>query len=177
MSTKNATFPQNNTLAVLDLQPPSPNGTGTRTGTDPVVVVTNTHKNANAVLLDNPPGAYTAMRTFDRLGIMEFSGHVARLASSLSQIHFPESDRETGKELEDQVVKDGLAPFRDPITLKPIMTDVVQKALRAYFGGKDKGGVSEAKVTVLCTWNVKVSSITVLKADTDWSGWMKDHFV
>ncbi|KAG0296640.1 Chitin synthase, class 1 [Linnemannia gamsii] len=125
------------------------------TKTDSVVVVTSTHKNANTVLLDNPPGAYTAMRTFDRLGIMDFSGHVTRIASSLSQIHFPESDRVMGKELEDQVVKDGLAPFRDPITLKTTMTDVVQKVLKAYFGRGDKGEVSEAKVTVLCTWNVK----------------------
>jgi hypothetical protein len=161
-----AAFPQNYTLAVFDLQSP-PTGTSTSIGAEPVVVVTNTHKTANTFLLDNPPGAYTAMRTFDRLGIMDFSGHVARLASSLSQIHFPESDRETGKELEDQVVRDGLAPFRDPITLKRTVTDVVQKVLRAYFGGKDKREGSEAKVTVLCTWNVKVSSIAVLNVDTD----------
>ncbi|KAF8948706.1 Chitin synthase, class 1 [Haplosporangium gracile] len=135
--------------------------TGELRWTDPVVTVSTTHKDANTVLLDYPPGAYTAMRTFDRLGIMDFSGHINRLASSLSQIHFPESDREiAGEDVkvedEERVVNDGLAPFRDPTKLKVTVADVVKKVLKAYFSGKGTGQEEflEAKVTVLCTWNV-----------------------
>ncbi|KAG9070095.1 hypothetical protein KI688_009426 [Linnemannia hyalina] len=162
MSTTNVPHPQTYTLAVLELQsPPTPPSTGTGTDTSPVVIVTTTHKDANTILLDYPPGAYTAMRTFSCLGIMDFSGHVTRIANSLSQIHFPESDRITAGEdvdveSEELDVKEGLASFRDPGSLKVVVADVVRKALRAYFAVKENGEAgSEAKVTVLCTWNVK----------------------
>ncbi|KAK3835904.1 MAG: aminotransferase [Linnemannia elongata] len=160
MSTTKAPHPPTYTLAVLDLHsPPTPPSTGTGTDTNPVVVVTKTHKDANTILLDYPPGAYTAMRTFSRLGIMDFSGHVIRLTNSLSQIHFPESDRLTAGEdvdveSEEWVVKKGLAPFRDAGKLKVVVTDVVRKVLMAYFTEKENGE-GEVKVTVLCTWNVK----------------------
>ncbi|KAF9581710.1 heat shock protein 90, partial [Lunasporangiospora selenospora] len=48
-----------------------------------------THKSSDAILLDYPTGAYTGMRTFDQLGIMDFTGHTTRLANSLAQIRFP----------------------------------------------------------------------------------------
>lgn len=91
---------------------------------------------------------------------MDFSGHVIRLTNSLSQIHFPESDRLTAGEdvdveSEEWVVKKGLAPFRDAGKLKVVVTDVVRKVLMAYFTEKENGE-GEVKVTVLCTWNVKV---------------------
>ena len=175
MSTTNALHPETYTLAVLELQAPlTPPCNGTGTETTPVVVVTKTHKDANTILLDYPPGAYTAMRTFSRLGIMDFSGHVTRLVNSLSQIHFPESDRITAGEdvdveSEASVVKKGLAPFRNSERLKVVMTDVVRKVLRAYFAGKENGlKGSEAKVTVLCTWNVKVRVDAFMNVDARW---------
>ncbi|KAG0279850.1 hypothetical protein BGZ95_012076 [Linnemannia exigua] len=163
MSTTNAPVPQTFTLAILDLkhhQNLHQNGQRIK----PAVVVTDTNENANTVLLNYPPGAYTAMRTFDRLGIMDFSGHIARISSSLSQIHLPESDRDLGKEAEeeDKAVRTGLVPFRDPVTLKPVMTEVVQKALKGYFGKKENKDVAEAKVTVLCTWDVKSNTPMLL---------------
>ncbi|KAG0379241.1 hypothetical protein BGX24_001127 [Mortierella sp. AD032] len=162
MSTTDASPPHTFTLAILDLKHQQhPHQNGQR---KPAVLVTNTDKDANTVLLNYPPGAYTAMRTFDKLGIMDFSGHVARLASSLSQIHFPESDRALGKdeEEEDLAVRDGLASFRDPVTLKPVMAGVVQKVLIGYFGKKENKDVTEAKVTVLCTWDGKSNAPMLL---------------
>lgn len=182
MSTTNAPHPPTYTLAVLDLHsPPTPPSTGTGIDTNPVVVVTKTHKNANTILLDYPPGAYTAMRTFSRLGIMDFSGHVARLTNSLSQIHFPESDRITAGEdvdveSEELVVKKGLAPFRDTGRLKVVMADVVTKVLRAYCTRNEAGeGDSEVKVTVLCTWNVKVRLDVFMDVHSRWYR-MQDEF-
>lgn len=175
MSTTNAPHLPTYTLAVLNFQsPPTPPSTGTGTETNPEVIVTTTLKDANTILLDYPPGAYTAMRTFSRLGIMDFSGHVTRIANSLSQIHFPESDRLTAGEdvaVESEVfvVKKGLALFRDPERLKVLMTDVVRKVLRAYFAEQENGkGGSEAKVTVLCTWSVKVRLDTFMNVDARW---------
>ncbi|KAF9954819.1 hypothetical protein BGZ70_010444 [Mortierella alpina] len=95
------------------------------------ISVSYTNKSANTVLLDYPPGAYTAMRTFDRVGIMDFSGHVARLVSSLAQIHFPES--EPADTAEAPTVRRGLAPYRDPETLKTEMAELVRAALKAYY--------------------------------------------
>ncbi|KAF9127285.1 hypothetical protein BGW39_005979 [Mortierella sp. 14UC] len=170
MSTTNAPPSHTFTLAILEVQHQRHNGHRNKstllsgTGTKPTVVVTDTDEDANTVLLNYPPGAYTAMRTFDRLGIMDFSGHVARLASSLSQIHLPESDRAIGKDEEEevQVVKRGLALFRDPVTLKPVMTDVVRRVLKSYFKKKENKEVAEAKVTVLCTWDVKRNATVLL---------------
>ncbi|KAF9909220.1 hypothetical protein EC991_008981 [Linnemannia zychae] len=170
MSTTNGFSSYALTLAILDVQHQQRDDStpSSGTGTKSTVVVTDTDENANTVLLNYPPGAYTAMRTFDRIGIMDFSGHVARLASSLSQIHFPESDRASGKDLEeeDQIVKDGLALFRDPVKLKPVMTDVVRRVLKGYFGKKENREIAEAKVTVLCTWDVK-GNVPVLLAHAE----------
>ncbi|KAF9099565.1 hypothetical protein BGX23_001207 [Mortierella sp. AD031] len=160
MLTANVPIPQTFILSILNArqrqqehvanneEPPVP-----EPADDGGVEIIKTKNNANTILLGYPPGAYTAMRTFDRLGIMDFSGHVARLASSVSQIHFPESDIAIGKEEEDQAVKEGLAPFRNPVSLKPKVVRVVRSALKAYF--RQEGDLSEAKVTVLCTWDVK----------------------
>ncbi|KAI1311602.1 hypothetical protein EDD11_003342 [Mortierella claussenii] len=52
------------------------------------VITSLTHKSSNATLLDYPTGAYTGMRTFDKIGIMDFTGHTTRLATSLQQIKF-----------------------------------------------------------------------------------------
>ncbi|KAG0205921.1 hypothetical protein BGX28_002563 [Mortierella sp. GBA30] len=117
----------------------------------PDISVTLTNKDANGILLDYPPGAYTAMRTFDRVGIMDFSGHVARLAGSLSQIHFPESEQDDIEEA--AVVKTGLAPFRNPERLKVELTDLVRAGMKAYY--KQSKELHEAKITVLCTWDTK----------------------
>ncbi|KAF9276829.1 hypothetical protein BGZ68_009713 [Mortierella alpina] len=122
------------------------------------ISVSYTDKGANAVLLDYPPGAYTAMRTFDRVGIMDFSGHVDRLVSSLSQIHFPESEQ--ADIAEAVTVRRGLAPYRDAETLKTEMAELVRAALKAYY--QQSSGLDEAKVTVLCTWNTLTNEPLVI---------------
>ncbi|GJJ73404.1 hypothetical protein EMPS_05762 [Entomortierella parvispora] len=130
--------------------------------------VSLTTKSANDTLIEYPTGAYTAMRTSEHRGIMDFSCHVNRLANSLSQIQFSvaamdtekvEQDKEEEGELEEQgneqqEVAEALAQFRDAKTLKPLMTDLVREGLRDYYGQvPEESTLGEAKVTVLCSWD------------------------
>ncbi|KAG0263548.1 hypothetical protein BG011_008612 [Mortierella polycephala] len=117
------------------------------------VTVSWTDVGANDMLLAYPSGAYTAMRTFGHRGIMDFSGHVARLASSVAQIHFSESEQDRSKE--DVAVETRLTTFRNPETLYTEMKELVRSALMVYYGRYTESG--EAKVTVLCTWDVNIS--------------------
>ncbi|KAF9188474.1 hypothetical protein BGZ51_000563 [Haplosporangium sp. Z 767] len=121
--------------------------------TEARMTVSWTDVGANDMLLTYPTGAYTAMRTFGHRGIMDFSGHVARLARSVAQIHFPGSEQDRAQE--DTAVDTRLAAFRDPKTLYPEMKELVRAALMMYYGQHTESG--EAKVTVLCTWNVKIN--------------------
>ncbi|KAG0050733.1 hypothetical protein BGZ83_004480 [Gryganskiella cystojenkinii] len=135
----------------------SPNGTIST----PKLIVTFTDKNANDTLLEYPSGAYTATRTFDHHGILDFSGHVSRIANSLSQLRFATPHKENEIEAEEeespQVVQ-ALHRFRNAETLKPLMTDLVREGLRDYFGQvSEEFLLGEAKVTVLCSWDVTIS--------------------
>ncbi|KAF9923798.1 Sulfhydryl oxidase 1 [Linnemannia zychae] len=169
MPSSNSIAPEMFTLAILEFCPSEDYPTATTidqnnpASKSKTVILTPTNKCATAILLDYPAGAYTSMRTIGHGGVMNFSGHVTRLTSSLTQIHFPESDKEIGKEIEDQIVKDRLAPFRESTTLKPMLTLLVQKALKDYFGKRMTDDASEAKITLLCTWNTK-SDMPILLA-------------
>ncbi|KAF9110225.1 hypothetical protein BGX27_006643, partial [Mortierella sp. AM989] len=102
------------------------------------IITSLTSKNSNATLLDYPTGAYTGMRTFDRIGIMDFTGHTARLATSLQQIKFSSATTATTAspthdDKEDAVVSEGLARLRNQETMKKETTDLVQAGLKFYY--------------------------------------------
>jgi len=126
-------------------------------GSTPTLTVSFTDKSANDTLLETPTGAYTAMRTFDFRGIMGFSGHVTRIASSLSQLRFATGSHTTTDEKEppqeeDHHVVRALAQFRNADTLKPLMANLVQEGLRDYYGQvAEESLLGDAKVTVLCS--------------------------
>ncbi|KAF9938594.1 hypothetical protein BGZ65_012579 [Modicella reniformis] len=134
-------------------------------GSAPDTIITLTHKNSTAILLDYPTGAYTGMRTFNRTGIMDLSGHTTRLAASLQQIRFPgisPSSSATGEEAEDPVATKGLAALRRTEIMKSETSDLVSAGLKFYYKQLKQGlqngelpaaTVSETKVTVLCTWD------------------------
>ncbi|KAI8597141.1 aminotransferase, partial [Dissophora ornata] len=99
------------------------------------IITSLTSKSSNATLLDYPTGAYTGMRTFDKIGIMDFTGHAARLATSLQQIVFPGTTDSSAHEIkeEDVAATVGLAALRDTDTMKKEATDLVRAGLKFYY--------------------------------------------
>ncbi|KAF9096774.1 hypothetical protein BGX23_010462 [Mortierella sp. AD031] len=129
------------------------------------IIITLTPKTSTATLLDYPPGAYTGMRTFDKLGIMDFTGHTARLASSLQKIRFSPSnvvDGTVGSEA--SAATRGLASLRRPEIMKEEATNLVRAGLKFYYKNlKDSlSPANETKVTVLCTWDPKNEEPTLI---------------
>ncbi|KAF9930024.1 hypothetical protein FBU30_000937 [Linnemannia zychae] len=134
----------------------------------PEIITAMTHKTSTAALLDYPPGAYTGMRTFDKLGIMDFSGHISRLANSLQQIRFPSANT-TGSaagssSVETAAITEGLAPLRRPDVMKEEVMNLVKAGLKFYYMNHDQalGPADETKVTVLCTWDAKTQEPTLM---------------
>jgi branched-subunit amino acid aminotransferase/4-amino-4-deoxychorismate lyase len=122
------------------------------------IITALTHKTSTATLLDYPPGAYTGMRTFDKLGIMDFPGHTARLTNSLQQIRFPSQDPLKDINGEATAATLGLASLRRPDVMKEEATSLVKAGLKFYYNNRPDalGPADETKVTVLCTWDPKV---------------------
>ncbi|KAG0347887.1 hypothetical protein BGZ54_004778 [Gamsiella multidivaricata] len=127
----------------------------------PEILTSLTPKNSNATLLDYPTGAYTGMRTFGRIGIMDFTGHTARLATSLQQIRFPATAAPTIDPnvdvVEDIAATEGLAALRSAETMKQETTDLVRAGLKFYYKQLKEGlhngelaaaEAGETKVTV-----------------------------
>lgn len=122
------------------------------------IITAVTHKTSTATLLDYPPGAYTGMRTFGRLGIMDFPGHTTRLANSLQQIRFPSQDPAKDNNTESAAATQELAAWRRPDVMKEETTSLVKAGLKFYYNSYSDtlGPTDETKVTVLCTWDPKV---------------------
>ncbi|KAG0376813.1 hypothetical protein BGX24_007183 [Mortierella sp. AD032] len=137
---------------------------GTATG----IITSLTSKTSTATLLDYPPGAYTGMRTFDKLGIMDFTGHTTRLANSLQQIHFPPQDPKGSvsdvNDSESATATQGLAHLRRPGVMKEETTSLVKAGLQFYYKNLEEalGPADETKVTVLCTWDPKNQEPTLI---------------
>ncbi|KAF9431313.1 hypothetical protein BGZ94_000020 [Podila epigama] len=127
------------------------------------ILTTLTSVTSNATLLSYPTGSYTGMRTFDMLSIMDFTGHTTRLANSLQRISFAAEEGAA----EDAEVAAGLASLRTPEAMKQEATHLVRAGLKAYYKqfteqGQDLATAGEAKVTVLCTWDLKNKAPTLL---------------
>lgn len=124
------------------------------------ILTTLTTKTSHATLLDYPNGSYTGMRTFNKIGIMDFTGHTARLAHSLQQISFAPGGEGGAKE--DPEVVAGLAALRTHEVMTKETTDLVRAGLKFYYKQFKEpaqdllSAVGETKVTVLCTWDPKV---------------------
>ncbi|KAG0072673.1 hypothetical protein BGZ90_011841 [Linnemannia elongata] len=132
------------------------------------IITAATHKTSTATLLDYPPGAYTGMRTFDKLGIMDFTGHTTRLANSLQQIHFPGQGAETSvvdSNVEAAAATKGLAPLRSLEVMKEETMNLVKAGLKFYYKNRTDdvlGSADETKVTVLCTWDPENQEPTLI---------------
>ncbi|KAF9369349.1 hypothetical protein CPB97_003665 [Podila verticillata] len=131
------------------------------------ILTSLTTKTSHATLLDYPPGSYTGMRTFHKIGIMDFTGHTARLANSLQQISFAPGGEEEGAKEDPEVVA-GLAALRTHEVMKKETTDLVRAGLKFYYKQFKEpaqdllSAVGETKVTVLCTWDPKDKNPTLL---------------
>ncbi|KAF9962589.1 hypothetical protein BGZ72_000009 [Mortierella alpina] len=127
-------------------------------GTSTEILTSATPKSSQAMLLEYPPGSYTGMRTVNRVSILDFSKHTARLANSLRQIQFL-----GGTAQEDQGVTAGLASLRQDDFMKKETTNLVRTGLLQYYRqlkqdlARDTSAAAAAeddvKVTVLCTWD------------------------
>ncbi|KAG0286828.1 hypothetical protein BGZ96_009118 [Linnemannia gamsii] len=128
------------------------------------IITAVTHKTSTATLLDYPPGAYTGMRTFGRLGIMDFPGHTTRLANSLQQIRFPSQDPAKDNNAESAAATQELAAWRRPDVMKEETTSLVKAGLKFYYNSYSDtlGPTDETKVTVLCTWDPKNKEPTLI---------------
>ncbi|KAG0238533.1 hypothetical protein BGW42_004295 [Actinomortierella wolfii] len=120
-----------------------------RVGSTTEVICRVTTKTGHSFLLEYPPGAYTGMRTIDQKGVLDFSGHVTRLANSLQQIHFHDpsyshknqnqhqnQDQSNGHRYEGKEppsVQQGLAPFRNVETLMQEAQQLVRAGLSHYY--------------------------------------------
>lgn len=108
------------------------------------------------------------MRTFRKIGIMDFASHTARLTNSLQQISFaPGGEKEGAKE--DPEVVAGLAALRTHEVMKKEATDLVRAGLKFYYKQFKEpvqdllSAVGETKVTVLCTWDPKVIGVLMAR--------------
>ncbi|KAF9983847.1 hypothetical protein BGZ75_004582 [Mortierella antarctica] len=125
-------------------------------GTSTEILTSTTPKSSQAMLLDYPPGSYTGMRTVNRVGILDFSVHTARLANSLRQIQFLGATAQ-----EDRAVAAGLASLRHDDYMRKETTNLVRTGLRHYNKLQQDlprdtdtaAAGEEIKVTVLCTWD------------------------
>ncbi|KAF9120456.1 hypothetical protein BGW39_011366 [Mortierella sp. 14UC] len=135
------------------------------------IITSITNKTSTATLLDYPPGSYTGMRTFDKLGIMDFTGHTTRLANSLQQIRFPpppqqdtNSSTASSNAGEPVTATQGLASLRRPEIMKEETTRLVKTGLKFYYKNYEEalGAADETKVTVLCTWDPKKQEPTLI---------------
>jgi hypothetical protein len=157
------------------------------------IVTTLTNKNSTATLLDYPTGAYTGMRTVGKIGIMDFTGHTTRLATSLQQIKFPGTgplpsptlssssctlDDNKDVEMEDPAAMRGLAALRHSEIMKSETADLVRAGLKFYYKNLKQAlrncelaSIGETKVTVLCTWDPVVSHSRRRKKKKKMSMW------
>ncbi|KAF8936346.1 hypothetical protein BGZ47_009547 [Haplosporangium gracile] len=133
------------------------------------IITAVTHKTSTATLLDYPPGAYTGMRTFDKLGIMDFTGHTTRLANSLQQIRFPTQDPKIPvnghSSAEAAATTQRLAPLRRSDVMKEETMNLVKAGLKFYYKNRTDdalGPADETKVTILCTWDHKNQEPTLV---------------
>ncbi|KAG0199050.1 hypothetical protein BGX28_007611 [Mortierella sp. GBA30] len=147
-------------------------------GTATEIITSRTSMNSHAMLLEYPPGSYTGMRTFNIIGILDFSQHTKRLANSLQQIRFPGAATEItvstkddpGTTREDPAATAGLVLFRQHETMKQETTDLVRAGLSFYYKQlkaslcDDKMATvsGETKVTVLCSWDPKIEQPTLV---------------
>ncbi|KAF9318526.1 hypothetical protein BG003_011070 [Podila horticola] len=131
------------------------------------ILTSLTTKTSNATLLDYPHGSYTGMRTFHKIGIMDFTAHTTRLANSLQQISFAPGGEEGGAQEDPEVVA-GLAALRTHEVMKKETTDLVRAGLKLYYKQFKEpaqdllSAVGETKVTVLCTWDPNDKEPTLL---------------
>ncbi|KAF9435946.1 hypothetical protein BGZ76_005167 [Entomortierella beljakovae] len=126
-----------------------------------------TSKGSTTTLLEYPAGSYTGMRTFEKIGIMDFSGHTARLSHSLQQIKFKSlsstANPNSNDKEEDEDAARGLAPFRNKDVMKKETAELVRAGLKFYYNQikKDHNDgeleapivAGETKIIVLCTWD------------------------
>ncbi|KAI9014668.1 hypothetical protein BC832DRAFT_546066 [Gaertneriomyces semiglobifer] len=134
------------------------------------VVASDSDMTAKTLLLQNPPGAYTAGRTIKHLSLLDLPAHLTRLSTSLSNIRFtfstdatrpaqvvtcPVVSNESGPE-EPPAITQALEPFRNSQTLPRYVTPLIRAALKKWLLADPKrmqDGV-EAKITVLVTYLV-----------------------
>ncbi|KAF9285121.1 hypothetical protein BGZ68_004136 [Mortierella alpina] len=95
-------------------------------GTFTEILTSTTPKSSQVMLMDYPAGSYTGMRTVNKIGILDFSMHTARLANSLRQIQFLGTTA-----AEDRVVTSGLASLRQNDVMKKETTNLSQQPLLA----------------------------------------------
>ncbi|KAF9574321.1 hypothetical protein EC968_006828 [Mortierella alpina] len=126
------------------------------------ILTSTTPKSSQVMLLEYPPGSYTGMRTVNRIGILDFSAHTARLANSLRQIQFLDATPQ-----EDRAITAGLAPFRQDGFMKEETTNLVRTGLLQYYKQLKQdiptatdvaAAGKEVKITVLCTWDPEVAT-------------------
>ncbi|KAF9916333.1 hypothetical protein BX616_004033 [Lobosporangium transversale] len=143
-------------------------------GSTAVEIITMlTSKSSKAILLDYPSGAYTGMRTFNKIGIMDFTGHTNRLADSLQQIKFhaltsrvttPGTDTDSHNnghdrggdhenndinslEKEDPTITSALAAFRTREIMKLETTNLVSEGLKFYYKqAKEYNSIDSASI-------------------------------
>ncbi|KAG0263018.1 hypothetical protein BG011_009415 [Mortierella polycephala] len=106
------------------------------------IITSWTQKSSNATLLDFPPGSYTGMRTIDKLGILDFTGHTNRLANSLQHIQF--LNGAVGV-LNDKSAEEELAAFKRPEIMKKETADLVRAGLKLYYS-QLKGDLNNEKL-------------------------------
>ncbi|KAI8137854.1 aminotransferase [Fennellomyces sp. T-0311] len=95
---------------------------------------------ANDFVLSFPRGAYTGMRTVQKVAVVELDSHMKRLTNSLSLMKFvPE-----GAEAEPQHVSSDLASFRNVSALQARLVPLLRTGLSAF-----EHTEQETKVTVI----------------------------
>lgn len=132
-------------------------------GTFTEILTSTTPKSSQVMLMDYPAGSYTGMRTVNKIGILDFSMHTARLANSLRQIQFLGTTA-----AEDRTVTSGLASLRQDDVMKKETTNLVRTGLLHYYrqlkedlsrNASTAAAGEEVKVTVLCTWDPEVGAV------------------
>ncbi|OZJ03763.1 hypothetical protein BZG36_03070 [Bifiguratus adelaidae] len=126
---------------------------------------------ANEFYLQYPRGTYTAARTVQKTSIMSFDVHLARLASSLTLMHFnPENCNDY---VESSEASRALNRLRDTKILETVLVPMVRKGMTEYYKEVEEdvfGEEQETKVSILIGYDFKVHELIMASHFTPLAG-------
>ncbi|CAG8433643.1 1207_t:CDS:2, partial [Ambispora gerdemannii] len=137
---------------------PTSSGEDIFANTKPLFEVKKLYLSPSDFILKYPRGAYTSARTVNKRSIMDFNGHIDRIAKSLQLMKFtlPKNNNDKN-DVEPSHITQSLADYRDPEKLRKFVLPLLKEGLKEYFQLDSLIEAKEAKVTVFVFYSFEES--------------------